>query len=226
MTTISLITKTKVGNRLNMSANWKLSLRILPGTWIVFLFLLPCPRLPAEAPVLSPPVIASNRIEFTLTGQPGLLHEILVSTNLSGTNWALARVGATPIPFTEASTNRQRFYRGRSLTNVSISLSGGVQPIFTANCAVTGCHTGVAPAQGLNLSAGKSYGALVNVPAVQCTGGTMRVLPGDPAASYLIRKLLGVNLCGGSPMPRNAPTLPAAQIESIAQWILNGAPNN
>ena len=44
----------------------------------------------------------------------------------------------------------------------AVSFAADVQPIFTANCAaVIGCHTPIAPAQGMDLSAGSAYAAIV-----------------------------------------------------------------
>jgi hypothetical protein len=51
------------------------------------------------------------------------------------------------------------------------------------------------------------------------------VLPGNTASSYLVDKLLGVNLCGGTPMPKTG-SIPASDVTLIEAWICNGAPNN
>lgn len=81
------------------------------------------------------------------------------------------------------------------------------------------------PAQGLALGAGKSYADLVNVAASECAAGRMRVVPGDPANSYLVQKLEGVSLCSGTQMPKTG-SIPASDITTIKAWICNGAPNN
>jgi Stigma-specific protein, Stig1 len=110
--------------------------------------------------------------------------------------------------------------------SASVSFAGAVQPIFTSSCASNGCHGGVMPQQGLNLSSAKSYAALVNVAASQCNDGRKRVVPGSPSTSYVVQKLMGVNLCSGSQMPKAGQGLPAGQTETIANWICLGAPNN
>src|SRR5215470_1876840 len=51
--------------------------------------------------------------------------------------------------------------------------------IFTPTCAVSGCHTGATPIQGLKLDDGSSYANLVGVPATT-VGAPVRVIPGDP----------------------------------------------
>ena len=109
--------------------------------------------------------------------------------------------------------------------SASVSFAAAVQPIFTASCAQAGCHKGIAAQQGLDLSAGKAYANLVNVAAAQCSDQRKRVLPGQPSQSYLIDKLMNVDICSGTRMPKTSP-LPAAQINTIAGWICEGAPNN
>ena len=107
----------------------------------------------------------------------------------------------------------------------TVSFSAAVQPILTASCAAAGCHSGALPKAGLRLSAGNAYQALVGVTAGQCNDGRKRVLPGDPSQSYLVDKLLGVDLCFGTRMPK-LTALPATSIETIAGWICGGALDN
>jgi hypothetical protein len=107
----------------------------------------------------------------------------------------------------------------------SVSFSAAVQPIFTASCAQGGCHGGAMPQQGLNLSAGKAHQALVNITASECKDGRQRVLPGQPQQSYLLDKVMGVDLCSGSKMPK-LTMLPSGDIQTISNWICQGAPNN
>lgn len=109
-------------------------------------------------------------------------------------------------------------------TASALSFSADVQPIFDASCSANACHDGVNPAEGLDLRASSAHASLVGVPASQC-GERLRVTPGDPEASYLIDKLRGVDLCSGSRMPKGAP-LPAAQVQVIADWVAQGAPDN
>jgi len=108
----------------------------------------------------------------------------------------------------------------------SVSLSGDVQPIFTAKCAVPFCHTGPSPQAGMDLSAGQSHAAVVDVASGECPA-FKRVLPGDPAMSYLVFKIQGSGPCfGGSQMPLAQPPLSSAEMSTIIDWITEGAPNN
>jgi len=100
-----------------------------------------------------------------------------------------------------------------------------VQPIFTANCTSNGCHSGARPAQSLSLEAGKAFAELVNVASSECSARPL-VKPGAPAGSYIVDKLLGTNLCSGSQMPKAGSSIPSAQIDTIRNWICQGAPNN
>jgi hypothetical protein len=77
----------------------------------------------------------------------------------------------------------------------------------------------------MKLSTGASFAAIVNVTATECSDGRKRVLPGQPSQSYLIEKLMGVSLCFGTQMPKTG-SIPTSEIQTIANWICEGAPNN
>lgn len=105
------------------------------------------------------------------------------------------------------------------------SYAGLVEPIMVASCATMGCHRSMGPldgAEGLDLSQGTGYAALVDVPSAQC-GDRAMVVPGSPSQSYLMDKLLGVNLCMGTRMPKNGGPLSAGQIQIVQDWICSGA---
>ncbi|MGI9258087.1 MAG: Ig-like domain-containing protein [Gammaproteobacteria bacterium] len=104
----------------------------------------------------------------------------------------------------------------------------GIQPtltsiqdnIFTPTCA--GCHSGPGGAAGLDLtSLSASFNALVNVASAQ-VGTLSLVNPGDADNSYLIQKLEGTAAVGAQ-MPRFAPALDQATIDTVRQWITDGA---
>jgi mono/diheme cytochrome c family protein len=97
--------------------------------------------------------------------------------------------------------------------------------IFTPKCS--GCHTGVGvvPPGALNLTAGGSYKALVNVATGEQPTRKF-VLPGDPTNSYLVQKLMGAASITGARMPLNGPYLDDATIAQVAAWIAAGAQNN
>ena len=91
--------------------------------------------------------------------------------------------------------------------------------VFDAACTI--CHAGAAAPLGLQLDSGNSFTNLVGVPSVQA-GSQLRVDPGDPDASYLIRKLEGT-ASEGEQMPLGGPPVPQATIDFVRQWIIDGA---
>jgi hypothetical protein len=91
--------------------------------------------------------------------------------------------------------------------------------VFDAACTV--CHAGAAAPLGLRLDAANSYTNLVGVPSRQ-VGSLLRVAPGNPDASYLVRKLEGT-ASEGERMPLGGPPIPAETIAYVRQWIADGA---
>ena len=68
------------------------------------------------------------------------------------------------------------------------------QEIFNQHCLSAGCHNSLNQAGNLNLTAGASYGDLVNVVPenpLAAANGLLRVTPFDPNNSFLIVKLEG-----------------------------------
>jgi hypothetical protein len=101
------------------------------------------------------------------------------------------------------------------------SFARDLQPIFTARCAVTGCH--VTPTEAnLRLvltDEATSYGNLVNVPSVEFPSA-VRVAPGSSATSYLMSKL------DAGEMPKQGPMLSQGTRDTIRNWIDQGAARN
>jgi hypothetical protein len=119
---------------------------------------------------------------------------------------------------------------------------GAVQPVFTARCALSGCHAGAAPEEGLNLEEGQAYDNIFLVleggghgeaasrapgpparPALD-DGEHFQIEPFDPAASHLFLKITGQE--EGERMPLGRPYLDEATTEGIRRWILEGAADN
>jgi hypothetical protein len=109
---------------------------------------------------------------------------------------------------------------GFSCSGKMPSLTNDVIPITSENCATTSaCHSAMQSSSGF-------YGMLVNQISEECSDLRLDVKPGDPEHSYVIDKLTGRNICSGVPMPRGEPMLPAAQIQTLYDWICEGAPQN
>jgi len=92
--------------------------------------------------------------------------------------------------------------------------------VFDASCIA--CHAGAGAPKGLRLDASNSFTNLVGVPS-QEVGSMLRVEPGNPNRSYLIRKLEGT-AAEGDRMPLGGAPIPQATIDFVRQWILDGAP--
>ena len=97
--------------------------------------------------------------------------------------------------------------------------------VFSASCARTNCHVTGNEAGGLILEAGLSHDNLVDKVSTK-GNGMMRVLPGDPANSYLLVALGGEpgTPPEGSVMPWGGlPMLCSQEIDAIKRWVAAGA---
>jgi hypothetical protein len=100
-----------------------------------------------------------------------------------------------------------------------VSFKTDVAPLIGHCTTGDGCH-------GIGRLMTWPYQALINVAAADCPDQRVRVKPGDPTASYLVDKLLGVNLCSGTRMPPQGTPLSDADMALIEAWICQGAANN
>lgn len=98
--------------------------------------------------------------------------------------------------------------------------------IFDRSCAASTCHDSELPASELDLSTAAASGSnLVSVNSVQVPE-SLRVAPNDSNASYLMNKILGVDMALGTVrMPQNDSgfVLCEPQVNAIRQWIDAGA---
>jgi hypothetical protein len=96
--------------------------------------------------------------------------------------------------------------------------------IFTPSCSISTCHDSESHENDLILLAGAAYSNIVNVapynPAADMDG-LLRITPGDPAMSFLYRKITNDLPFGyGDPMPLDDDSLDPELIELIRLWIL------
>jgi hypothetical protein len=96
-----------------------------------------------------------------------------------------------------------------------------VQAIWNRACAGA-CHAPAQPRCGLDLSSiSASLRTLSNVSATEWS--LKRLVPGDHARSYLMRKILDQGGFIGMPMPPAGPSLSLEELRLIADWIDGGA---
>lgn len=98
-----------------------------------------------------------------------------------------------------------------------------IAPLLASNCAT--CHMTGQEAGNMALIPAKAIESLVGVKSVEAPN-LVRVVPGDPDASYVIMKLEGTHLAkggSGAQMPFGAPPLPKETIAKVRQWIAEGA---
>lgn len=123
------------------------------------------------------------------------------------------------------------------------SFKTDVLPILVLSCAFTSCHgepngtnngisLGVKPPATSDTA--KVHAAMVNVKAKELVTMSF-VTPGDPAHSYLMRKIDGDNctldkMCTDgtcqATMPQAGDLLPVEKRDIIRRWIAQGAQNN
>lgn len=101
--------------------------------------------------------------------------------------------------------------------HASVSFSHDVAPIL-GHCSGELCHGDIGPSW--------PYNSLVNVETMQCDDHRVFVKPGDPTNSYLLQKLEGTQMCFGVRMPKLGDPLPPTDLQTISNWICQGAPNN
>jgi chitodextrinase len=97
--------------------------------------------------------------------------------------------------------------------------------IFSDSCALSGCHAGNFPTEGMNLSDSVAYANIVNVSSHE-RPSLDRIEPGDPNRSYLYLKVLGDPSISGSRMPYLGQKLRQDLIDLLRDWIERGAPND
>jgi hypothetical protein len=98
--------------------------------------------------------------------------------------------------------------------------------VFTPKCALSGCHMGPASAaqEGMVLDPGSAYDNIVMVRSNQ-NPGLFRIAPGDPANSYLVRKITPFTDIIGDHMPQTG-SITDAQRQLVTQWVVRGAPRD
>lgn len=107
-----------------------------------------------------------------------------------------------------------------------VTWTGRIKSILELNCG--GCHDAESPNAGLALAGEDVHATLIAEAAAP--NGMRFIEPGDPERSYLWLKLVNDVSIEGSPMPSSPISgwrpLPAAELEAIRVWIIQGAQTN
>lgn len=99
---------------------------------------------------------------------------------------------------------------GRNCSTDSVYYSNDIFPLISSTCAMSGCHSGRRPAEGIDLT---TYSSILRI-----------VTPGNPTGSKIYRE---ITKTGSERMP--PPPMPAwtsAQVALLSKWIAQGARNN
>jgi hypothetical protein len=107
---------------------------------------------------------------------------------------------------------------GLPCTGARPSFAADVVPLFRGCAGFENCHGGQFA----------DYAGLVNATTQRDTCSPARVLvtPGDVEHSYVLHKWTGIDIC---PMSNRMPpggNFPRTSVQTIADWICTGAPNN
>jgi hypothetical protein len=99
-----------------------------------------------------------------------------------------------------------------TLVNKEVSLANDIIPVFSQNCAISGCHIsgGTSP----DLTASKAYNSLIN-------GGYVNIA--DPKSSKIFLRLTGKI---APAMPLNSTNNPSNINALVLTWITQQAKNN
>jgi len=89
-----------------------------------------------------------------------------------------------------------------------------VVSVFKKNCVR--CHTGPKPPKGLSFIPAKIASA-IGAPSAEVPEAKL-IVPGDPGASYLVKKIRREDGITGKPMPPGK-ALTAEQIQVLETWI-------
>jgi hypothetical protein len=106
-----------------------------------------------------------------------------------------------------------------------VSFQRDIAPLLKSHCAP--CHLTGEEGGKMALHPAAAYQALVGVASVESP--LLRVKPGDPDHSYIVRKLEGTHLEAGGMglrMPMDGGYLEPAEINLVRDWIRAGAPKN
>lgn len=132
--------------------------------------------------------------------------------------------GKTAIDSIQITLSCNTAYNRSNFPPSTISFQNDIKPILETNgCSSIFCHGGEDPPSSYSvMSAAELMG-----PGDEATElGVCNIVRGDTTNSYLLMKLNNAPGIIGEQMPFGADPLTAAEIQTISQWIFEGAPDN
>ncbi len=167
-----------------------------------------------------------ERTDVTWSIVSGTSASVSPSTSSAATVTTSATAGSATV---QAAIGAMLGQRVVSVVTTGVSFATNVQPIFSGSCI--GCHSGPGAPEGMSLAANVSYNNIVDQASAQVPS-LRRVRSFRPDSSYLVHKIQGTQGSvggGGQRMPfgcSGASCLSNATINTIRNWILQGAQNN
>ena len=130
--------------------------------------------------------------------------------------------GPSPVRLTDEESDSCKAKSELSFTSI-------YEKVFAASCAFASCHSTVSHRADLSFTTlDEAYQGLVSVPpsnTVALAAGYLRVDPGKPETSFLLKKLAVPGPGEGNRMPASSSSpLSDNVINAIREWILAGAP--
>jgi Protein of unknown function (DUF1553)/Protein of unknown function (DUF1549)/Planctomycete cytochrome C len=95
-----------------------------------------------------------------------------------------------------------------------VEFNRDIRPIFGKHCSA--CHGGVKEAGGISFISREGVMAAAK-------SGNHAIVPGNPGASELLKRIRSADLNEAMPPPKHGPPLTAAQVGMIEEWIQQGA---
>lgn len=108
-----------------------------------------------------------------------------------------------------------------------VTYSDDVRPFFIAKCIA--CHFAGSPTHLDLVNPFSETEGVINRPVSWRGPLQLQVVPGDPDASFLVKKIDGSPLdmaTEGFPMPRPVERVTPAELATLRQWITDGAQND
>ncbi len=115
---------------------------------------------------------------------------------------------------TDAGLGDGAVREGPCLTEADVATA-----VFTPSCAGSACHDARRPKAGLDLATPGIAERMRGVRSIHdACAERFLLVPGDPAASFLVDKVLGRQGSCGDPMPELGDLAPA-QRQCLAEWV-------